>query len=302
MFCFKCGASMPDDSKTCPKCATPVEAMPAVGTPQTGATPTPSTPSSPGSAWLNAPPAQGQYPGQAQPYPRQVQPYQQTPQTDGKAVASLILGILSPFCLFALTGIPAVILGHLSRSTIEKSRGRMQGGGMALAGLILGYIGIGFSLLVIPAIMIPNLMRARISANESQAANTVRTIDVSQMTYSTTYPDKGYAQSLAVLGPGASGQCSQASADNACLIDNTLGNASCTSGAWCTKSAYRYSIRSACTTEEGACKEYVIVATPVNPAAATKSFCSTSDAIVRYRFGMMPTPPSAEDCARWSPI
>ncbi len=298
MFCFKCGASMPDDSKTCPKCATPVESLPGVETPQTGAPP----PSSPGSAFLNAPPAQGPYPGQAQPYPQQAQPYQQTPQTDGKAIASLILGILSPFCLFALTGIPAVILGHLSRSTIEKSRGRVQGGGMALAGLIMGYIGIAFSLLVIPAIMIPNLLRARMSANEAAAASTVRTLSISQVTYSTNYPDKGYAQSLAVLGPGSSGQCSQRTADNACLIDGTLGNAGCTSGVWCTKGAYRYSIRSACTAEEGACKEYVIVATPTSPAVGTKSFCSTSDAVVRHHFGMIPTPTSAEDCLAWSPI
>src|SRR5579864_7882169 len=136
MFCFKCGASMPDDATICPQCATPVQSTPTAPpppqAPQAGA----STPAST-SAWLNVPPAQTQYPPQAQQYPGQFQP-----QTDGKAMASLILGILSILCFGLLTGLPAIILGHISRGNIEQSRGRLIGAGMALAGLILGYVSI----------------------------------------------------------------------------------------------------------------------------------------------------------------
>src|SRR5229473_2261001 len=61
---------------------------------------------------------------------------------DGKAVVSLILGILAifPFSIFA--GIPAVVLGHISRSSIARSMGRLKGEGMALAGLIMGYLSV----------------------------------------------------------------------------------------------------------------------------------------------------------------
>src|SRR5215831_21181452 len=137
MFCFKCGASMPEDATICPQCATPVQSVPTAPPPppqgpQAGA-PTPSSTS----AWLNVPPAQAQYPPQA--YPPQAQPYsgQYQPQkTDGGAIASLILGITSiVLCLNIFTGIPAIITGHISYSKIKKSMGRLKGEGMALTGL-----------------------------------------------------------------------------------------------------------------------------------------------------------------------
>ena len=199
MFCFKCGASMPDDAKICPQCATPVESLPA-------APPSQAAPPPPGaSQWLNVPPAQAQYPPQAQPYPGQGQPYGQQAPTDGKATASLVLGILSILCFGILAGIPAIILGHISRGNIRRSMGRLSGGGMALAGLIMGYVSIFITLLIVPAIVLPNLLRSRISANESAAMSSLRTINISQVTYSTQYPDKGYAPNLATLGPGPGG-------------------------------------------------------------------------------------------------
>ena len=139
MFCFKCGASMPDDSTVCPKCAAPVQVEPPPATAQ----PTIPAPAS-SSAWLNPPspqtqPPQGQYPPQAQPYRGQYQP-SSAQETDGKATASLVLGILSLLCFSVLTGIPAIILGHMSKANIRRSMGRLKGDGMATAGLIMGYI------------------------------------------------------------------------------------------------------------------------------------------------------------------
>src|SRR6267154_100250 len=195
MFCFKCGASMPEDSAVCPQCATPVQAAPTPPPPPQASAPTPASTS----AWLNVPAAPTQYSPQ---YPPQAQPYQryQPPKTDGGAVASMVLGIASiVLCLSFLAGIPAIILGHISRSRIRKSMGRLQGEGMALTGLILGYVSLPF-VLMFAAVLIPNLVRARISANESAAASTVRTINISQVTYSTTYSEQGYARDLATLG------------------------------------------------------------------------------------------------------
>ena len=56
-------------------------------------------------------------------------------------------------------------------------------------------------ILIIAAIAIPNLMRARIAANESAGASTVRTLNTAEATYSTTYASFGYAPNLTTLGP-----------------------------------------------------------------------------------------------------
>lgn len=307
MFCFKCGASMPDDVKVCPKCATPVDNAPLPSQSQT-------PPPPPGSQFLNAPPAQPQYPPQAQSYPPQGQQYQQyqmRPQTEGKATAALVLGILSLVCFGILAGIPAIILGHISRGNIRRSMGRLSGEGMALAGLIMGYLSVFVTLLIVPAILLPNLLRAKMAANESAAASTVRTVNTSEVTYSTMYPDKGYAPDLATLGPGSSGSCSTGTAEHACLIDGVLGGANCTAGAWCTKAGYNFSLRA-----EGSCGaaaqagagggaecNYVMVATPASTANGRRNFCSTSDAVIRYRYGSpLASPITAEQCAAWSPI
>ena len=307
MFCFKCGASMPEDATVCPQCAAPVQALPTPPPPpQQSSTPNPASTSS----WLNVPPAPSQ---QSPQYPPQAQPYRayQPAQTDGGAIASMVLGIASVvLCLSFLAGIPAIIIGHISLSRIKKSMGRLKGEGMALTGLILGYISLPF-ILIIAAIAIPNLMRARTSANEAAAASTVRVLNTSQITFSTTYPEQGYARDLATLG----GNCASASggtAEHACLLDSQLAQPNCTSGVWCQKGQYRFTISSNCAPArfgeqqqgtENACTEYVIAATPINSNAGRRSYCSVSDAVVRSRSGFpLATPPTAEECQGWTPL
>ena len=72
--------------------------------------------------------------------------YQQPPagpvKTSGLSIASLVLGILSMLGLTILTGIPAVICGHMGLSAIGKSRGSLKGGGLAIGGLVTGYLAI----------------------------------------------------------------------------------------------------------------------------------------------------------------
>ena len=62
--------------------------------------------------------------------------------THGLQIASLVCGILSIMCFGPLTGIPAVICGHIARSKHMALTQSKEGTGMALAGLILGYLGI----------------------------------------------------------------------------------------------------------------------------------------------------------------
>jgi type IV pilus assembly protein PilA len=299
MFCFKCGASMPEDATVCPQCATPVQAAPTPPPPpQQPNTPSPAATS----AWLNAPGA----PAQSTPqYPPQGQPYQQyqPPKTDGGAIASMVLGIASfVLCLSFLAGIPAIILGHISRSKIRKNMGRLQGDGMALTGLILGYISLLF-IPIIAAIAIPNLLRARVSANEAAAAATVRTINTAQITYSSQYPDHGYAPDLATLGPGPSGSCSTGTAQSGCLLNNIVGASRCTAGQWCAKTGYKFTVSAVCDSA-GVCSNYVVTATPqVSGSTGRKSFCSTSDSVTRTSDrGTLNAPATADECAEWPPF
>jgi len=84
-------------------------------------------------------------------------------KTSALAIWSLVLGILSiVMCLGIFSGIPAVICGHMAHSRIKKSGGTEGGGGMAIAGLITGYVGNLFGLIMVVGILasitIPNFV------------------------------------------------------------------------------------------------------------------------------------------------
>ena len=119
-------------------------------------------------------------------------------ETSGKAVISLVCGLLF---FVPMAFIAAIVFGHLSLSEIKRSAGRLTGEGMAIAGLVLGYIWIaGIPVfLIIAAIAIPNVLRARIAANEASAAGGVRTLMVAEVSYAANHPDEGYTCSLSAL-------------------------------------------------------------------------------------------------------
>jgi type II secretory pathway pseudopilin PulG len=232
----------------------------------------------------------------AQPQQAASQPYA-PPPNDKKAVWSMVLGILSVVCCGLLAGIPAVILGHISHSNIKKSGGALKGEGLAITGLVLGYGSVLVTFVLFPiiaAIAIPSLLKARITANESAAAATVRTVSTAEATYSITYPQSGFAPDLAALGSGPGGTCVP-SATSACLLDATLG---CSSN-WCVKDAYKYNVTA---TGSPTPNEFVVTATPVSSRTGRKSYCSTSDSIVRSEAGVVSNPVSVETCQTWSPL
>jgi uncharacterized protein DUF4190 len=70
-------------------------------------------------------------------------------RTSGFAIASLICSLLTFVGLWFVAPILGVIFGHLAINEIKKSNGMVEGQGMAVAGLIVGYIGLGLSLLCI---------------------------------------------------------------------------------------------------------------------------------------------------------
>src|ERR1700756_5403965 len=87
-------------------------------------------------------------------------------------------------------------------------------------------------ILIIAAIAIPNLLRARMAANESSAASSIRTVNTAEVSYYSTYPATGYAALPALGGPAP---CT-AAVGTACLIDNNLA----TNGGGAGKSGYTF--------------------------------------------------------------
>jgi len=59
--------------------------------------------------------------------------------TNGYAIASLVLGIV---WLWWLGSVLALVFGHAARNQINASGGRQTGEGLAIAGIVLGWIGI----------------------------------------------------------------------------------------------------------------------------------------------------------------
>src|ERR1051326_4106172 len=124
-------------------------------------------------------------------------------------------------------------------------------------------------ILIIAAIAIPNLLRARIAANESSAAASVRTIGTAEVTYQTSYPTVGYG-TLAVLG-GAN-PCTPAIATG-CIIDNVL--------ALGTKSGYTFT---SAVFGGPPTTDFAADAVPVTlNTIGVKQFCATSDNVVRFK-------------------
>ncbi len=74
------------------------------------------------------------------------------PKTNGLAIAALICGIAQFLGFWLLGTIPAIVLGHIARKQIRQRN--EQGAGLALAGLILGYVGIALTVIVVIIIII----------------------------------------------------------------------------------------------------------------------------------------------------
>ncbi len=67
------------------------------------------------------------------------------PRASGLAITSMVCGILGLCC--CVTAIPAVVCGHIALSQINREPALYRGRGMALAGLVLGYISIALNII-----------------------------------------------------------------------------------------------------------------------------------------------------------
>jgi len=156
------------------------------------------------------------------------------------------------------------------------------------------------TILVVAAIAIPNLLRSRMAANEASAVGSLRTINTAQVTYGVAYPKRGYAPDLGRLGPNPADRKTPAP-EHADLIDESLASENCTTNGWCTKSGYRFSLKGVC--KLNSCSDYVVTATPASSNAGVRSFCSTSDGIIRsIALGTLPSPLTVAECKKWAAL
>ncbi len=143
-------------------------------------------------------------------------------------------------------------------------------------------------LLIIAAIAIPNLIRARIAANESSAVSAIRTLMTAEAAYNTAYPNIGYSPDLASLG--GSPPCAPAST-SACLIDSVLATG--------TKAGYLISATGGTPSVTGTLTTFVIGAAPFSPnVSGVRRFCGVNDNIIHYDLnpGLSTALPTAADC------
>jgi len=84
-------------------------------------------------------------------YPWPAPPYAPARRTNALAVVSLVAGCAQPFFWF-VASIVAVVTGHIARRQIKRSG--EHGAGMALAGVILGYLGLALTLAVVGGLLV----------------------------------------------------------------------------------------------------------------------------------------------------
>lgn len=169
-----------------------------------------------------------------------------------------------------------------------KREGHGENSGFSLIELLI----VVAIIVIIAAIAIPNLLRARMAANETSAAENIRTITTASVIYNTTYGN-GFPPDLQTLGgPGPTATC-----DNAVLLDQILsaspavksgytfeytgGDGDALLGAGCTKKGFN---------------GYLVTATPlVKQVTGQRSFCANEPAAI-YFDAAGKTAPSENAC------
>jgi len=128
-------------------------------------------------------------------------------------------------------------------------------------------------ILIIAAIAIPTLLRAKIAANEASGVGSVRTITTAETTYASSW-GTGYATNLGFLGGTPAACAAGATATNACIVDPILG----TGG----KSGYGF-VALGNTPALGVNGGFEVNATPfVVGVTGQRAFCADESGVIRF--------------------
>src|SRR5947209_2930307 len=141
-------------------------------------------------------------------------------------------------------------------------------------------------ILIISAIAIPNLMKAKAAANEAGGGATMRTLISDSITYSNSFPSAGYPLTISRLGSVAQPCVPQV--NGACLADWVLA----CSAPPCTKDNYSYTLTGI---NSGAAPQtdFAAFGTPANSTAGRRDYCATSDGVVRAQASPAAPPTAA---------
>jgi type IV pilus assembly protein PilA len=126
-------------------------------------------------------------------------------------------------------------------------------------------------ILIVAAIAIPNLLRARTSAQEAAAVNHMKTVVTAETTYSTTYPACGFVPMTALGGNGSGPSASG-------ILDNVFPD----------REGYHFDINLSgpsgnCGVTSGA--TYNIQASPISPLPSQRYFYTDGSGVIRFSFG-----------------
>jgi prepilin-type N-terminal cleavage/methylation domain-containing protein len=145
-------------------------------------------------------------------------------------------------------------------------------------------------ILIIAAIAIPNLIRAKMNANQSASVGSLRTLTTSQESYASFYLANGYADTLAKLGPPAAG-CPLGAATylNSCLVDPQIG---CLA-APCLKDNYYFVLSNTAGVPNAASPtglsfpDYTFTSYPLGATSGANKYCVNPDASIRWQQGVI---------------
>lgn len=107
----------------------------------------------------------------------------------GLAIASLVMGVLSFVGCSIFTGIPAIIAGHIAHNRSRKSPQQFGGGGLAIAGFVLGYLSLAL-IPILAGLMLPALAKAKEKAQRISCVNNMKQIGLAARMWSSDHGGK----------------------------------------------------------------------------------------------------------------
>jgi type IV pilus assembly protein PilA len=151
-------------------------------------------------------------------------------------------------------------------------------------------------ILIIAAIAIPNLLKARMAANESSAVGTLRTLNTAAVTYETSY-NNGFPPTFAAFGPPAPGDCNAANLLDAVVVGGVKSGYN-----------YAYTVASALPTAAPGCgtaggSTYEAAAWPQNVGSTgQRTFCTDESGVIHFDPAGGGDPGTDTACELLSPI